>query len=62
MAEWLNAIVFGIFVVALVFGLTYTVMGITTDSKAATVMQQRVENYFFGVSGLVIAFVLAFFI
>ena len=54
MNDWLNALMFGVAIIALTLGLSSIVMGATVSSKVDNIMQQRVEYGFMGVSGLII--------
>lgn len=60
MSEWLNAIGFGILVVAFVLGVSSLIMAAMIDKQSETAMQQRVEYGFFGISGLVIFLLLSY--
>ena len=54
MYEWLNALLFGVAVVAMVLGLSSIIMGVITEKQGAEALQERIEYGFLGVSALVI--------
>jgi len=60
MSEWLNALGFGVLVVAFVLGVSSLIMTTMIDKNSEKLMQQRVEYGFFGVSGLVIFLLLSY--
>lgn len=60
MSEWLNALGFGVLVVAFVLGVSSLIMTAMIDKNSEKFMQQRVEYGFFGVSGLVIFLLLSY--
>lgn len=56
MAEWGEALLFGVAVLAFVLGLSSIIMGfIAQPAGAANEMKEKVEYGFFGVAGLVIS-------
>ena len=54
MSEWINAIVFGVGVLAFVLGITSIVMAVISTKTTESGMQEKVEYGFFGVAGLVV--------
>lgn len=54
MTDWINAIMFGVALVAFVLGLSSIIMGFITAQAGANGMQSKIEYGFFGVSGLVV--------
>lgn len=55
MSNWGEAVIFGFALVAFVLGLSSIIMGfIHKPADAETLLQQRVEYGFFGVTGLVL--------
>lgn len=60
MSDWINAILFGIGLVAFVLGFSSVLMGFITSKPGAEGMQEKVEYGFFGVSGLVVCLVVTY--
>tara|TARA_B100002049_G_C15786798_1_gene253123 strand:- start:227 stop:418 length:192 start_codon:yes stop_codon:yes gene_type:complete len=60
MSEWLNAVFFGIALVAFVLGLSSIIMGFLSDKKGSSGMQEKIEYGFFGVSGLVVCLLMGY--
>ena len=60
MNEWASALIFGVALVAFVLGFSSIVMGFLADSEGESVMQQRIEYGFFGVSGIVVCVLMAY--
>lgn len=61
MSEWLDAILFGVALIAFVLGLSSIIMGTFLTSKTGGEgMQEKIEYGFFGVSGLVVCLVMAY--
>ena len=56
MADWINAIMFGVALIAFTLGLSSIVMGFLT----AEGMQEKIEYGFFGVTGLVLCLLMAY--
>lgn len=54
MGEWLNALLLGVAIVAMVLGLSSIIMGVITDKQGAEALKERIEYGFLGVSSLVI--------
>ena len=54
MSEWVNAIVFGVGVLAFVLGIASIVMAVISTKATESGMQEKVEYGFFGVAGLVV--------
>ena len=50
MTDWINAIVFGVALIAFTLGLSSIVMGFMTAETGAKGMQEKIEYGFFGVS------------
>lgn len=59
MIEWMNAVAFGVGVLALVMGLTSIIMAFIAD-KTGNGMQEKVEYGFFGVTGFVICALISY--
>ncbi|MBT0585873.1 hypothetical protein [Alteromonas oceanisediminis] len=55
MADWLNAILFGVALVTVVLGLTSIIMAFMSDKQGADAMKERIEYGFLGLSALTIA-------
>ncbi len=60
MNDWINAIMFGIALIAFVLGLSSVIMGFMTSPAGENGMQEKIEYGFFGVSGLVVCLVLGY--
>ncbi|WP_100644423.1 hypothetical protein [Alteromonas facilis] len=54
MADWLNAVLFGIALIALVLGLSSIIMGFLSDKTGAEALKERIEYGYLGVSGVAI--------
>ncbi|MEW9799619.1 hypothetical protein [Alteromonas sp. CYL-A6] len=54
MADWINAIMFGVALVAFTLGLSSIIMGFMSSAEGSKGMQEKIEYGFFGVSGLVV--------
>lgn len=60
MNEWVGALTFGVALVAFVLGLSSIIMGASANGDSGTVMQERVEYGFFGVTGLVVCLLMVY--
>ena len=60
MADWINAIMFGVALIAFTLGLSSIVMGFMTAKAGAEGMQEKIEYGFFGVTGLVLCMLMAY--
>ena len=60
MSDWVNAIVFGIALIAFVIGMSSIIMGFVTGNDGENVMQERIEYGFFGVSSLVLCLLMGY--
>ncbi len=60
MADWINAIMFGVALIAFTLGLSSIVMGFMTAKAGAEGMQEKIEYGFFGVTGLVLCLLMAY--
>lgn len=54
MADWINAIMFGVALIAFTLGLSSIIMGFMSTAEGGKGMQEKIEYGFFGVSGLVV--------
>ncbi|MDG1121779.1 MAG: hypothetical protein P8J70_12915 [Glaciecola sp.] len=54
MSEWINAIVFGVAVLAFVLGVSSIVMAVISTKATESGMQEKVEYGFFGAAGLIV--------
>jgi len=57
MADWINAIMFGVALIAFTRSI---VMGFMTAKAGAEGMQEKIEYGFFGVTGLVLCMLMAY--
>lgn len=60
MTDWINAIVFGVALIAFTLGLSSIVTGFMTAETGAKGMQEKIEYGFFGVSGLVVCLLMGY--
>jgi len=60
MTDWINAIIFGVALIAFTLGLSSIIMGFMTPEKGEKGLQEKIEYGFFGVSGLVVCLVVAY--
>lgn len=60
MNEWVDAILFGVALIAFTLGLSSVIMGAMADNAKGNIMQERIEYGFFGVSGLVVCFLMGY--
>lgn len=60
MTDWINAIMFGVALIAFVLGLTSVIMGFMTSTEGGKGMQEKIEYGFFGVSGLVVCLLMGY--
>jgi hypothetical protein len=54
MSNWGDAILFGCALVAFVLGISSVIMGFLPQEDGQSVMKNRIEYGFFGVTGLVV--------
>jgi hypothetical protein len=55
MADWLNAILFGVALVALVLGLSSVIMGFLSDKTGAEALKERIEYGYLGVAAIAVS-------
>ncbi|RDV24003.1 hypothetical protein DXV75_16215 [Alteromonas aestuariivivens] len=60
MNDWLNAVGFGIGLVAFALGLSSIIMGFMSGKKGGEGMQEKIEYGFFGVSGLIVCVLMGY--
>jgi hypothetical protein len=60
MTDWINAILFGVAVMAFALGLTSIIMSFMTTETGGKGMQEKIEYGFFGVSGLVVCLLMGY--
>jgi hypothetical protein len=60
MSDWLNAILFGVGLVALVLGLSSIIMGLMSAKTGSSGLQEKIEYGYLGVSGLVVFLVVGY--
>ena len=60
MADWLNAVLFGVTLVALVLGLSSVIMGFLSDKTGAEALKERIEYGYLGVSGIALSGLLSY--
>lgn len=60
MTDWINAIMFGVGLIAFVLGLSSVIMGFMSSSDGNKGMQEKIEYGFFGVSGLVVCLLMGY--
>jgi hypothetical protein len=60
MIEWINALAFGGFTLALVLGLTCVIMAFLSTEKGEAGMKEKVEYGFFGVTGIILTALMAY--
>ena len=60
MTDWINAITFGVALLAFALGLSSNIMGFLTTETGPKGMQEKVEYGFFGVTGLVVCLVMGY--
>ncbi len=62
MSEWIDAILFGVALVAFTLGLSSIVMGFMSSKEGSEALHERIEMGYLGVSGLVGCLVLGYLI
>ena len=60
MADWINAIMFGVALIAFTLGFSSIIMGFMTAKAGAEGMQEKIEYGFFGVTGIVLCALMAY--
>ena len=60
MTDWINAVLFGIAVMAFALGLSSINMSFMTTETGANAMKEKIEYGFFGVSGLIVCLVMGY--
>ena len=60
MADWINAIMFGVALIAFTLGLSSIVMGFMTAKAGTEGMQEKIEYGFIGLTGLVLCLLMAY--
>ncbi|MCU7553745.1 hypothetical protein OCL06_03925 [Alteromonas sp. ASW11-19] len=60
MSDWINAIMFGVMLLAFTLGVSCIIMGFLSSSTGQKAMQEKIEYGFFGVSGLVLCMLLGY--
>ncbi len=60
MSEWINAIVFGVGVVAFVLGISSIILAVISTKSTESGMQEKVEYGFFGATGLIVCALMAY--
>ena len=60
MGEWINAILFGVALVAFTLGMSSIAMGFMSNKEGTALMQERVELGYLGVSALVVCFLMLY--
>lgn len=60
MGDWIDAILFGVALVAFTLGMSSIVMGFMSNKEGAAAMQERVELGYLGVSGLVLCLLMVY--
>ncbi len=60
MSEWLDAVLFGVALVAFVLGVSSIILGVFSNKTGGEGMQEKIEYGFFGVSGLVVCLVMGY--
>ena len=60
MTDWINAVLFGIAVMAFALGLTSIIMSFMTTETGNKGMQEKIEYGFFGVSGIVVCLLMGY--
>lgn len=60
MSEWLDAVLFGVALVAFVLGVSSILLGVFSNKTGSERMQEKIEYGFFGVSGIVVCLVMGY--
>ncbi|GEA13510.1 hypothetical protein [Alteromonas sp. KUL49] len=60
MADWTNALMFAVALLAFTLGLSSIIMSFMTTETGAKGMQEKIEYGFFGVSGLVVCLMMGY--
>lgn len=60
MTDWINAILFGVAVLAFALGLSSIIMSFMTTETGGKAMQEKIEYGFFGVTGLIICLLMGY--
>lgn len=59
MAEWISALVFGLFLITFTLGLSSIIMAFITE-KGESALRSQVEYGFFGAAGLVLSLIFVY--
>lgn len=60
MADWINAVMFGVGLLAFTLGVSSIIMGFISQPEAGRGMQEKIEYGFFGVTGLVVCLLMGY--
>ena len=62
MSDWIDAILFGVALVAFTLGMSSIVMGFMSGKEGSEALHKRIEMGYLGVSGLVISLLMLYVI
>ncbi|HAU92390.1 hypothetical protein ACFOEW_07765 [Alteromonas oceani] len=62
MSDWIDAILFGVALVAFTLGMSSIVMGFMSGKEGSEALHERIEMGYLGVSGLVVSLLMLYVI
>ncbi|MFS1701898.1 hypothetical protein FJ444_14765 [Aestuariibacter sp. GS-14] len=62
MSEWIDALLFGVALLAFTLGLTSIISGFMSSKQGSEALHEKIEMGYLGVSGLVVSLVLGYLI